>query len=401
MSYPVINHYQPILDLIEDKPVFVARRDENLGIITIGYKLLAPGSFTGETDEESALLRECRGIVFDIQTGKVLSRRFHKFGNLNDSDENQINNIDFSKDHWIMEKLDGSMVSFIKVKDKFYCMTKMGMTDFSSLPIHFMNKPNYIALLDETIKNDWTATFEYLSPFTQIVIPYTEEDLILTGIRDNRTGEYVLNPDQLKEFGQKFDVPVVKSWKSDLDIINKIPELQKQEDIEGFIIRFANGDMKKCKTDFYIQRHRFATGGSLNKRKDIVSAIVNETIDDIIPFIDNEQSLDSIAKFREAFVNGINDTVARLISIHDDFYVDNKKDFVQAIQSTNLTGKEKSLIISNYNKTENIEKAIIKSIQGATGSDPKLDKEAYLFGDIPFDSYNNFKNFDIKSIPTP
>lgn len=60
------------------------------------------------------------------------------------------------------------------------------------------------------------------------------------------------------------------------------------------------------------------------------------------------------------------------------------------------------MIISNYNKTENIEKALVKTIQGASGSDPKLDKEAYLFGNIPFESYNNFKNFDIKTIiPSP
>ena len=51
-----------------------------------------------------------------------MSRRLHKFFNFNERPETSIENIDFSQRHWILEKLDGSMITAIWTNDKLTIM---------------------------------------------------------------------------------------------------------------------------------------------------------------------------------------------------------------------------------------------------------------------------------------
>jgi RNA ligase len=64
-----------------------------------------------ETDPNISRLllirRECRGLIFDKDTGKVLARRFHKFFNIGESDETSTDTIDFKIPHMLTEKVDG------------------------------------------------------------------------------------------------------------------------------------------------------------------------------------------------------------------------------------------------------------------------------------------------------
>src|SRR5690242_11836962 len=45
------------------------------------------------------LMRECRGICFDQETGKVISRPFQKFFNVNEKEETQQDKLDLSQAH--------------------------------------------------------------------------------------------------------------------------------------------------------------------------------------------------------------------------------------------------------------------------------------------------------------
>lgn len=55
----------------------------------------------------AAVLREGRGLIFCSKTGELLSRPFHKFFNLGERED--VMDIDLSKPHAIMEKLDGCL----------------------------------------------------------------------------------------------------------------------------------------------------------------------------------------------------------------------------------------------------------------------------------------------------
>lgn len=106
-NFAVITHYNDIKKAIEDKPEFVFKYEEETNTYVVKYNLLLAGSFDHEDENVRKLLLEARGITFDADTGEVVSRKFHKFFNIGEKPSSQIGNIDFSKRHWIMQKLDG------------------------------------------------------------------------------------------------------------------------------------------------------------------------------------------------------------------------------------------------------------------------------------------------------
>lgn len=63
--------------------------------------------FEGSINFLNLHIRECRGLIFNKETGKVVARRLHKFFNIGESEETQANKIDFSLPHVLVEKVDG------------------------------------------------------------------------------------------------------------------------------------------------------------------------------------------------------------------------------------------------------------------------------------------------------
>ena len=59
-----------------------------------------------------ALRREARGLLLDAKTGAVVARRFHKFFNVGELPESDADNLDLARPHVLLEKLDGSLVTW-------------------------------------------------------------------------------------------------------------------------------------------------------------------------------------------------------------------------------------------------------------------------------------------------
>jgi tRNA splicing ligase len=177
-QFPKVSHIDPFLKAIDGSDEFIVKRDS-----------------VSDSQEayNAALRRECRGIEFDIETGDLVTRKYAKFFNVNQTPETQMHAIDWSQPHWILEKLDGSMITpFRKNDGNIQWHTKMGYTEVS-LPVNKFveTHPEYIKFAHYCIDNGWTPIFEWCSRQQKIVIDYPEEKLILTAIRDNVSGEYL------------------------------------------------------------------------------------------------------------------------------------------------------------------------------------------------------------------
>ena len=92
------------------------------------------------------------------------------------------------------------------------------------------------------------------------------------------------------------------------------------EGIEGFVVRLADGQMIKIKTDWYLVRHK--TKDSINNPRNLFEAIISEAVDDIRSLFHND----------EISIKIINDMVAlvepkfnRLIKTVEAFYAANKE----------------------------------------------------------------------------
>lgn len=239
-------------------------------------------------NREYAILRECRGLVFDKAYGVVLSRRYHKFFNINEKSFTQSHLIDWTQPHVVLEKLDGSMIAPYPHAGRpggVAWGTKMGATDVS-LPVEdFVEKnPQYRTLFFELYERGFTPLFEWCSRKQKIVIDHKVDRLVLTGVRSIHSGEYASHA-ALLAFGLTYGVEVVKALPGTAENIEQfMADAYDVEGEEGYIIRFHNGHMLKIKGRWYCQIHR--TKDNLTREKDVWKMILDDNLDDVKPFMD-------------------------------------------------------------------------------------------------------------------
>jgi len=196
--FPIIKTIDDLLPYIKGNSNFPINRKEDY--LVIDYILSSPEDFHNPWE------KECRGIIFDFETGKILSRPYHKFFNLNEREESS--NPDLSKPHVLLEKLDGSMIRAFKTKDRWIWGSRAGETFLTPQVERFVkNYPQYQQLVE--LFDDNTFLFEWCSRQNRIVLDYPKDRLVMTGIRHTETGEYQTY-DGLVQIGKDFGIDYVK-----------------------------------------------------------------------------------------------------------------------------------------------------------------------------------------------
>lgn len=224
---------------------------------------------------------EARGIVFDADTGECICRPFEKFFNVGEQEFTQPKDLLELpwKDSVITKKRDGSLLTPVLVNGNIHWKSKKSFTsdlvkDFmaSGLPIEQYNKQVAGLLL-----HGMTPIFEYTSHEFKIVIDYgAQPKLTLLAIRNNLTGEY-LEPEKhtANWFGFDLIESVPIGWKQLIDMQHTVAGE------EGWVVHFKNSIRVKFKTDWYLARHRVLD----LRERDVADSLINETIDDIYPMI--------------------------------------------------------------------------------------------------------------------
>lgn len=319
-SFPHITHIDDVLPAIKDSPEFIVAQKDGYQVVnyvvathdtfpdvaTVG---LTNGDVTHRdiyealADFHAAVRRECRGLVFDLD-GKLINRRYHKFFNVNERDETAIHQIDWSRPHVILEKLDGSMVSPCFVHGHLRWMTKMGLTDTSmEAEVFVASRPDYAEFAHHYLKYGFTPIFEWCSNKNRIVLDYPEDRLVLTAMRENDSGNYLLQ-DALEAIGSHYGIEVVKAYdvSSSKHPSHIIDMVRAAEDAEGVVVRFDDGHMVKIKSDWYVRIHKIKS--LLGNERDVVSLILNNQLDDMLPVLPRED-VERVEKFEVGLMEQI------------------------------------------------------------------------------------------------
>lgn len=206
-EFPLIRNISDVLPAIAGRDEFVVAEKE--GYTVINYNVMMADTFpdvivdadpydqqTGlyeVQDYNAAIRRECRGIIFDSKTGDIIRRPLFKFFNINERDETQLHNLDFSKEHWIDTKLDGSMIAVFMHEGEIVYGTKMVAPDFHELVKKFVDASDvdYEGFCRKVIADGYTPIFEFMHPQKRIVIDYGKEPaLTLLAVRHMVTGQF-------------------------------------------------------------------------------------------------------------------------------------------------------------------------------------------------------------------
>ena len=190
-EFPTIRTIDDVLPHISGRSEFIIAERPYGKIINYVVAMADTFDMAGPEDLGAAIRRECRGLKF-YPDGTIAARAFHKFFNMGEREETQPHRIDFSRDHTIMTKLDGSMIHPMKVGDRIRWMSKMGITDVALQAEEFIFiNTKYLSFASWCIENQLTPIFEWCSRKQKIVIDYPEDSLTLLAVRHNITGEYL------------------------------------------------------------------------------------------------------------------------------------------------------------------------------------------------------------------
>lgn len=381
-DFPLITHIQDVLPYIKNFPEF---RAIDKGFYTVvNYMVSQPDTFMNTDGDLHGMhiRRQCRGLIFDSKTGDLLSSCYHKFFNVGEKEETQIDKINLYEPHVILEKLDGSMIRPIPTPEGFRLATKAGITDVAmNAEVFIANKLRYAEFIEICIKDDTTPIFEWCSNKNRIVVDYPKDNLILTAIRLNDTGDYI-HYNVMRNLAHAWAIPVVKAIDgvSTQNIHLLVSQIREWDDGEGVVIRFENGHMVKIKADDYVLRHR--SKDAINQEKNVIATIVNDEVDDLIPLLTPEDA-DRILEFQKAFwfkVENLAYVIEHQFNVGNQKYPD-KKDFaVKFVQQSVLP----ELVPLMYKMKAGVSarQAIVDSIKKVLSTQTKVDENRWLWGDL-------------------
>ena len=373
--FPVIRTIDDVLPHIKGNDNFSINNKD--GYIVIDYILNTPDLFKNEIE------KECRGIIFGDDDGKLIARRLHKFFNFNERPESSIENIDFSKDHWILEKLDGSMITPFRIGDRLTWGSKAGETFLTPQIEKFVaDHPTYRAFAVWCIDNGLTPIFEWCTRQNRIVIDYPEDRLVLIAMRWNDYGDYATYG-FMEDYSDIYNIDIVKEYPGNVQNMKAFAEqVANMSGIEGFVIRFIDGQMIKIKCAEYIRYHR--AKDSINLEKNVVAIIVNNQADDFRTLL-SETDRNRFEIFEDNFMFNVKRLAINFNNIRHMVYESgvSRKDY--SLGEGKWHSKElRSIIFDMFEEYDvsdfTIVQKIFQLIKSKVGSATDLDKVRHLWG---------------------
>ena len=327
-QFPTIEKIDDVLPAVKGRDEFVVAERE-WGTV-IDYQITLPDSFAGP---HAATRAECRGIKFH-KDGTLAARPLHKFHNLGEP-QMQVADLAaagrFHEHFLILDKLDGSMIHPIVVNESVHLCTHMGITDVSANAQSYIERVNvsrdcgtshcpwYLDFCYDLAMSGMTPVFEWCSRRNRIVLDYPVDNLILTAIRVNRTGEY-LTWRKMQCLAEPYKIPMVTHWDGEWDGIEAfLDHVHGLEETEGYILRWDDGTMGKTKGQWYLQIHK--AKDHIVHEKRVIGLILNDNLDDVLPFL-LERDYDRVVAYREDFwatIDSVADAIETRVRIAKEF----------------------------------------------------------------------------------
>ena len=267
---------------------------------------------------------ECRGHTFFLQEGKqpvLVSAVMQKFFNVGENPYTM--NLDWSKVVRVDDKLDGSLISTVRLPNGEYILKSK--TSLSSEQARAATRLlgtekywEFAKVVGSYVSMGCTVNMEYMAPDNQIVIGYSEPTLKVLNIRHNQTGQYVDFTDEFNIAGSdSFVCPSIPFEELSQSHIDGYYELTG---IEGYVLTFSDGLKAKVKTKWYSNLH--LQKEQITNPRRLFESVINETSDDLkVLFLADPIA---VQRIEDMEVKG-RELYNRLHKKVEEFYVENRE----------------------------------------------------------------------------
>lgn len=277
-----------------------------------GHKILLKYSQI-DSDKSLKEVQECRGLILEKDTWKVMSLAFTRFFN---SGETQAAKIDWES-AYNFEKLDGSLIQvyFDWVIGK-WCAGTSGMaegegevndkpnTSFAELFWETVNSYEYFHI--DNLTKGKTYSFELMTPYNVVVKPHPFSHLALLAIRDLETLQEEFYPSFKEYVESEICLPVVKAF--NINAANAGHLISTLEDLpafdEGYVVCDKNFNRIKIKNPKYVALHHLK--GKMNKHHILTLVKSNEVDEFIASFPERREEILTLQKGYKILVKTLN-----------------------------------------------------------------------------------------------
>jgi RNA ligase len=176
----------------------------------------------------------------------------------------------------------------------------------------------------------------------------------------------------ISEVISRFDIPVVEVFES-FNTVNELLEYTRGlVGVEGFVGAFPDGHRFKAKAELYVAMHQIKD--DIRTERNIAKAIVEETLDDILPLLD-ETDYQIVCAYEKRFDDAIHNVLGRLeglVTLARVLHGGVKKD-VAINFVPNLVNKEDASFIFSALDGKELRPLVIKKIRDSVGNGSKYD----------------------------
>lgn len=242
--------------------------------------------------------KQCRGLIYNEETGEVVARPFRKFFNHGEQDAPSL---DLAAPCIVLDKLDGSLGIGYQTANGYAIATRGSFESEQAIHATDLYRRRYDWSF--TPPAGYTVLWEIVYPGNRIVVDYGEmDDLVLLGAVEIATGHSIDPYDPLLA---SWDGPraAIFDYTTAMDALAAEP----RPNAEGLVIYLPeSGERVKLKQADYVVLHRIVTG--LNERT-------------VWEHLKGWRPLDELlAPLPEEFHDWVRDVAHRLIDAFDDNY---------------------------------------------------------------------------------
>lgn len=286
-----------------------AVKDFKLKMKDYGHKILLKYDQI-ESDMSFSEVQDCRGLVLEKDTWKVMSLAFRKFFN---SAEGHASKIDWDS-AYIFEKCDGSLIQvYWDWVTEEWCAGTSGMangegevnekpnTSFADL--FWKTMGTYENFHTDNLTKGYTYAFELMTPYNIVVKPHAFSQVALLGIRELVSLNEVSYSSFKEEAELEIGVPVVRAYYMN-DVSNAGHLMATFEDMpfteEGYVVCDAKFRRIKLKNPAYVAAHHLKSKTSLYHIMTIVKT--NEVDEYAATFPEREDEINMLKDKYDALI---------------------------------------------------------------------------------------------------
>lgn len=350
--------FEEIKQILSKSPYFI-KISEKGSLALFKYSQL-------NSDFSEPICCECRGLILEKGTWKVVRYAFDKFFNIHESHAAEID----WKSAVGTEKIDGSLISLYYYDGKWNAATN-GTIDVYDAPLSKAQETDEFRTFgdvwDEAVKQSGldysrlsiscTYTFELVSPYSKVILNYDKPEIYHIGTRSNLTFEEcnanigVEKPKEYKFYSKKEYIDFVLKYMGN--------------NHEGLVVRDKYFNRVKIKTEMYVlMSHEMHTLVDSRGKMNIVKAV------DLVRKNEQSEFLSYFPQYKEYFVkvekelNRVNGTVCEINQYVSEWKAQNpaftKKDFSSFVEKEI---KDKELVSLYYSALNDKLNKYVKSME--------------------------------------